>query len=163
MTIDGLDELDHHILGELQRDARRVSSRDIATTVAASPSTIRKRIQRLEDDGVISAYRADVDFERAGYQVYFQIVCTAPIPERAAMAEEGLAIPGVISARELATGQRNVVFTVAGEDSNDLTRIAAALSEIGLIILDEELIRKDHAGTFFTSIEGENSSTERAD
>ena len=162
MTLDGLDELDHHILSELQRDARHVSSRDIAATVSASPSTIRKRIQRLEEDGVISAYRADVEYERAGYQVYFQIVCTAPIPERAAMAEEGLTIPGVISARELATGHRNVVFTVAGEDSTDLTRIAAALSEIGLTILDEELICRDHGGAFFRSIEEENSSEERA-
>ncbi|RLM53542.1 Lrp/AsnC family transcriptional regulator [Halobellus sp. Atlit-31R] len=163
MTADELDELDRHILRELQRDARHVSSRDIAATVTASPSTIRKRIQRLEDEGVISAYRADIDYERAGYRVYFQVVCTAPIPERAAMAEEGLRIPGVIGARELATGQRNVVFTVAGEDSNDLTRIAAALSEIGLTILDEELIRQDHTGAFFEYIEGGNSSTERAD
>ena len=153
MTLDGLDKLDKHILSELQRDARRVSSRDIAESVSETPSTIRKRIQRLEDAGVIGAYRADVDYERAGYRVYFQIVCTAPIPERAAMAAEGLTVPGVISARELATGQRNVVFTVAGEDTDDLTRIAAALSEIGLTIRDEELIRKEHAGAFFASTE----------
>ena len=163
MTLDGLDTLDKHILSELQRDARRVSSRDIAESVSETPSTIRKRIQRLEDAGVIGAYRADVDYERAGYQVYFQIVCTAPIPERAAMTEEGLAIPGVISARELATGQRNVVFTVAGEDSSDLTRIAAALSELGLTILGEELIRRDHVGAFFNKTEVERSNEKQND
>jgi len=163
MTLDGLDTLDTHILSELQRNARRVSSRDIAETVSETPSTIRKRIQRLEDAGVISAYRADIDYERAGYQVYFQIVCTAPIPERATMAEKGLSVSGVVSVRELATGQRNVVFTVAGEDTDDLTRIAATLSEIGLTILDEELIRRDHAGAFFSSTEREQSNDKQND
>ena len=151
MTLEGLDALDRHILDELQRDSRHASSRQIAATVSASPSTIRKRIQRLEAEGIVTAYRAEVDYERAGYQLYFQIVCTAPVPERAALADAGLDVPGVVGVRELATGERNLVFTVAGRDREDLTRIASELSRLGVTVLDEELILRDHAGRLFES------------
>jgi DNA-binding Lrp family transcriptional regulator len=157
MTLHGLDELDHRILYELQRDARHVSSRDIAEEVAASPSTVRKRIQRLEDEGIVTKYHADVDYERAGYQLYVQIVCTAPIPERDSMSDAALEVPGVVGVRELATGERNVVATVVGEDGDDLTRIAAALSEIGLTVLNEELVRSDRTRPYsgFDPADGE--------
>ena len=55
------------------------------------------------------------------------------------------------------------MFTVAGQDTSDLTRIAAALSELRLTILDEELIRRDHAGAFFNSTEGERSNEKQDD
>ncbi len=148
MTLQGLDDLDHRILYELQRDARRVSSRDIAETVSASPSTVRKRIQRLESEGIVSGYRADVDYERANYQLYVQIVCTAPIPDRGAMTDEALTVPGVVGVRELATGERNLVVTVVGEDGDDLTRIGSELADIGLVVLEEELVRSDRTRPF---------------
>lgn len=143
MTLRGLDDLDRRILFELQRDARHVSSRDIAATVSASPSTVRKRIKRLEHEGIITRYHADVDYERAGYPLHVQVVCTAPLSERDAMSERALEVPGVVGVRELATGERNVVVTVIGEDGDDLTRIAAALSEVGLGVAEEELVRTD--------------------
>jgi DNA-binding Lrp family transcriptional regulator len=148
MTLQGLDDLDRQILHELQRDARHVSSRDIADQVSASPSTVRKRIQRLEDEGIIGEYHADVDYERAGYQLHVQIVCTAPIPDRARLSDEALSVPGVVGVRELATGERNVVVTVVGEDGDDLTRIAAKLSDLGLTVLEEELVRSDRTRSF---------------
>lgn len=148
MTLNGLDDLDRHILRELQRDARHVSSRDIAEEVAASPSTVRKRIQRLEDQGIVTKYHVDVDYERAGYQLYVQIVCTAPISDRAELSDAALEVPGVVGVRELATGDRNVVVTVVGEDGDDLTRIASALSDIGLTVREEELVRGDRTRPF---------------
>jgi DNA-binding Lrp family transcriptional regulator len=148
MTLRGLDGLDRRILHELQRDARHVSSRDIASQVAASPSTVRKRIQRLEDEGIVARYRVDVDYERAGYQLHVQIVCTAPLSVRGELSDRALSVPGVVGVRELATGERNVVVTVVGEDGDDLTRIAAALSDLGLTVLEEELVRSDRTGPF---------------
>jgi DNA-binding Lrp family transcriptional regulator len=148
MTLRGLDELDHRILSELQYDARHVSSRDIAEQVSASPSTVRKRIQRLEDEGIVTNYRAEVDYERAGYQLHVQITCTAPITERTTLSDDAMAIPGVVNVRELATGGRNVICTAVAEDGDDLTRIAAELSNIGLAVQEEELIRNDRSQPF---------------
>ncbi|MFC7095826.1 Lrp/AsnC family transcriptional regulator [Halobaculum marinum] len=148
MTLNGIDDLDRRILAELQREARHVSSRDIADHVDASASTVRKRIQRLESEGIITQYAAQVDYEQAGYSLYVQITCTVPIPERSNRADAARDVDGVVGVRELATGERNVVVTVVCVDGDDLTRIAAELSDLGLTVLDEELIQSDRSLPF---------------
>lgn len=148
MTLRGLDALDRRILHGLQRDARRLSSRDLADGVAASASTVRKRLKRLEDTGVLTGYRAEVDYERAGYQLHVQVVCSAPVGERGGLSEAALGVAGVVGVRELATGERNVLVTVVAEDGDDLARIADELSELGLTVLEEALVRADRATPF---------------
>jgi DNA-binding Lrp family transcriptional regulator len=97
---------------------------------------------------VLAGYRAVVDYERAGYQLHVQVVCTAPVAERDTLAAEALAVPGVVGVRGLATGERNVVVTVVGDDGDDLTRIVTELNTLGLTILEEELVRSDAARPF---------------
>ncbi|SEL39234.1 Lrp/AsnC family transcriptional regulator [Haloferax larsenii] len=157
MTLDGLDNLDRAILYELQRDSRHISSRDIAEHVDASPSTVRKRIQRLESEGIIVGYHADVDYERAGYQLHVQMECTAEIPNRSELGERALEIPGVVGVRELATGEHNVLVSTVGEDGEDLARIASELSDIGFHVADEHLVRGETRRPFagFKSVDKE--------
>lgn len=143
MTLEGLDDLDRRILHALQRDARHTSSSDVADRVDATASTVRKRIARLEEEGIVTGYHADVDYERGGYQLHVQVVCTAPIDRRSAVAQAALDVSGVVGVRELATGERNVTVTVVGEDGDDLTRIATELGDCGLTVQDENLIRSD--------------------
>jgi DNA-binding Lrp family transcriptional regulator len=111
--------------------------------VDATASTVRKRIARLEEEGIVTGYHADVDYERGGYQLHVQVVCTAPIDRRSAVAQAALDVSGVVGVRELATGERNVTVTVVGEDGDDLTRIATELGDCGLTVQDENLIRSD--------------------
>jgi DNA-binding Lrp family transcriptional regulator len=161
VTLDGLDALDRWILAALQREARHLSSRDIAAEVTASSSTVRKRIQRLEREQVITQYTACVDYQAAGYQLHVQIVCTAPVPERTEMCDAALGISGVVGVRELATGERNVVVIVVGEDRADLTRIAEELSEIGLTVVDEELVHRDRSFPFSGFLDTDSSNQVR--
>lgn len=144
MARDDLDELDRVILHHLQRDARHTTSSDIAEEMGVSASTVRNRINRLEDRGIIRGYHADVDYEGAGFQLYTLIVCTAPIPERGTMAKAALEVPGVVDVQEVMTGEENVLVTVVGEDGDDLSRIGRELSEIGLQVVDEDIIRSHH-------------------
>jgi DNA-binding Lrp family transcriptional regulator len=143
MTLEGLDDLDRTILAELQRDARHASSGDIAESMDVSASTVRKRIQRLESEGIVTGYHASVDYEKAGYPLYMQFFCTAPIPERERLAQQSVTVPGVVSVREIATGEENLLVTVVATDSDSLTDVARTLSELGLTIVEEELIRGD--------------------
>jgi len=92
MRIRDLDDLDKQIVYALQAEARHTSSSDIAEQLDVSASTVRSRIQQLEADGVIRGYHADVDYERAGFQLFTLIVCTAPIPEREELDELGLKV-----------------------------------------------------------------------
>ena len=145
MTLSGLDDLDRRILHALQQDARHASSNEIAADMDVSPSTVRKRIERLESNGIITGYHADIDYEQAGYQLQVQITCTAPITERDEMGQRALDVPGVVSVREIAAGESNLLVRVVARDNDDLTRIAARLSELGLAVSNEQLIRGEYA------------------
>ena len=54
------DETNRKIIGELQRDAR-LSMAELGRRVGLSPPAVTERLQRLETDGVIRAYHAEVD------------------------------------------------------------------------------------------------------
>lgn len=139
-----LDDLDRYIVSALQRDARHTSANDIAEEADVSPSTVRKRIAKLEDSGIIAGYHVDVDYERAGFQLQTLIVCTADIPEREELARRALEIDGVVAVREVMTGADNVHVEVVGGDGDDLSRIGRELDAIGLHVEDEDLIRNEY-------------------
>jgi len=144
MATRELDALDRQIIYRLQTEARHTSSSDIAASLDVSASTVRNRIQRLESDGVIRGYHADVDYETAGYQLFTLIVCTAPIPERAELAEAAAEVPGVVEVQEVMTGEGNVLVRAIGVDGDDLSRIGEELDELGLRVSDEDLVRNTH-------------------
>jgi len=60
-----LDELDFAILRELQIDCR-TPLQDIAEKVNAPTSTVHYRVKRLEREGVIDGYYANINPERLG-------------------------------------------------------------------------------------------------
>ena len=60
-----LDRTDLLLLAELQRNGR-LTNADLAERIHLSPSACLRRVQRLERDGVIAGYRADVSAERLG-------------------------------------------------------------------------------------------------
>lgn len=65
MSATELDRTDLLLLAELQRNGRQTNA-ELAERVHLSPSACLRRVQRLERDGVIAGYRAEVDPERLG-------------------------------------------------------------------------------------------------
>ncbi len=63
-----LDSLDWSILRELQADAR-LSYNELARRVGLSSPTVAERVHRMEDAGVITGYRAEIDPARVGLPV----------------------------------------------------------------------------------------------
>jgi Lrp/AsnC family leucine-responsive transcriptional regulator len=59
------DETDAALLAELQRDAR-LTLAELGRRVGLSSPAVAERLQRLERDGVIRGYRADVDPRAVG-------------------------------------------------------------------------------------------------
>lgn len=69
-----LDPIDRRILNRLQQDGR-MSVVDLAEHVHLSKSPCLQRLRRLERDGFIRGYRADLDPQKVahGYLVYVQV------------------------------------------------------------------------------------------
>ncbi|WP_153099405.1 Lrp/AsnC family transcriptional regulator [Paraburkholderia hayleyella] len=62
------DSTDMEILVALQTDGR-LSSAELAERVSLTPSPCWRRVKRLEDEGVIRGYSADVDVKKLGFNV----------------------------------------------------------------------------------------------
>ena len=56
-----MDATNVRLLAELQADAR-VSLAELGRRVGLSSPAVAERLRRLEDEGVITAYRAEVDY-----------------------------------------------------------------------------------------------------
>ncbi len=61
------DELDRKILNKLLEEGRK-SFRQIAEDVDSTPATVINRVERLQDEGVINGYSANIDYRRLGFQ-----------------------------------------------------------------------------------------------
>ena len=60
-----LDRTDLLLLAEVQQSGRQTNA-ELAERVHLSPSACLRRVQRLEREGVIAGYRAEVDPDRIG-------------------------------------------------------------------------------------------------
>lgn len=143
-----LDEVDREIILALQKDARNFSSGEIAEKTGTSSSTIRKRIQRLQDEGILKGYSADVDYGESGFPLRMLLFCTAPISERGDLVEDVLDIARVISVQELVTGEENLLVTTVGRKDSDVTAVAQELLDLGVTISDEVLVRSHRTTPF---------------
>jgi DNA-binding Lrp family transcriptional regulator len=65
-----LDSVDRQILAELQADGR-MTNVELARRVGLSAPPCLRRVRRLEEQGVIRGYHADLDPQVLGWQITF--------------------------------------------------------------------------------------------
>lgn len=138
-----IDEVDKRILYYFAVDARNTATSDIAEEMGVTPATIRNRIESLEQQGVVQGYPADIDYKAIQGYITYQFRCTAPIPDRTRIIQAALELPGVITVRELMAGSSNLVITVVGANTDDITQVAHDLSDLGVEIEDESVIEDE--------------------
>lgn len=143
-----LDDVDRGILFALQRNARSATTTDIGDEVGVSASTVRNRIEKLEGTGVITGYSTDINYERAGFQLNTQFVCSVGPKERETTARAILDIPGVVDVREMLTGERNLYIEVVAMSTRDLAKITDSITELGVVIISSELITNHYRQPF---------------
>ncbi|MEV6304323.1 Lrp/AsnC family transcriptional regulator [Actinoplanes sp. NPDC051861] len=125
-----LDSTDRAILNRLQVDGR-IPNIELAEAVSLSPSACLRRLRALEQDGVISGYRAELDRERLGLQltVFVHLKVAGHAQETSVRVEAALtAIPSVVAC-----------YLISGE-ADFLVEIAApSLAAYERILLDQLL------------------------
>lgn len=122
-----LDVTDWNLVEALQEDGRMTWA-ELGRRVNLSPPAVAERVRRLEEQGVIRGYRADVDLARVGLpmQAVIRIVTTS-IADCANQETRLKAIPEVLEAQRV-TGADSYVLRVAIRDMAHLeellTRVA---------------------------------------
>jgi DNA-binding Lrp family transcriptional regulator len=138
------DKIDERVIYRLVENARYTSGPDIAEEVDVTDATIRNRITRLEENGIITGYHAAIDYEQTGDLLTDLFICTTNTADRRKLAKQALQIPGVVNVREVMTGRGDLHVKAVGNDTDDLARIGQELTTLGIEIEDEELLHHEH-------------------
>ena len=122
-----LDETDWRILAALQRDGR-LSYADLAREVAMSASAVTERVRRLEEQAVITSYRAVVDPHRVGLGILALIRLRYPTSNYRPLHALLDTTPEVIEAHHV-TGEDCFVLKVAARSMRHLEEITGRIPE----------------------------------
>ncbi|GAB3965420.1 Lrp/AsnC family transcriptional regulator [Actinoallomurus acanthiterrae] len=90
-----LDDIDLRILSELQADAR-LSVAELSRRVGLSAPAVADRIRRLEDTGVITGYRTEVDPQALGFPVTVLVRINPAVRELPRIAKIAEEIPEIV-------------------------------------------------------------------
>jgi len=126
-----VDAMNRRILQLLVNDGR-MTHNEIAAKLKRSPSTVRDRIKRMEDDGIILGYFAVVNNERMGLKV--DAILFANL--RPGVPPEDLRkLKGVEEVKEVlqVTGPRRIMVRLQARDATSLEQaISAKVVPLGL-------------------------------
>jgi len=134
-----LDDVDRRILHQLQLNARQTDT-EIAEKVDVTSTTVRNRLDKLEDEGVIRGYHPEINYERAGYPLHVMFVCTANPNNLDTLTQQTLDVRGVVTARDMLGGDRNFHVEVVAGTVRAIEEIRNELAELGLGIKSSEII-----------------------
>jgi DNA-binding Lrp family transcriptional regulator len=122
-----LDAIDRKILRLLQEDGRR-SYRAIAEAVGLRAPSVHARVQRLEKEGYIRGYHADVDPERIGRTLTAYVTIgleggrKGDTPRTEAIAAELRKDPDVVEVHAI-TGEDDLLVKIRTTDIRGLERL----------------------------------------
>ncbi|WP_282091407.1 Lrp/AsnC family transcriptional regulator [Epibacterium ulvae] len=104
------DEIDYALLNALAQDAR-ISWSDLATTLNVSPPTIRERVRRLQDRGVIDCFTVQISPAALGYTLE-ALVRFRPLPGKRHILEQKIQQSDQIVQCDKVTGEDGFIARV---------------------------------------------------
>lgn len=119
-----LDATDRRILTVLQKEGR-ITNADLAERVNLSPSACHRRVERLEDDGVIAGYVALLDTRKMGRPttVFVEITLQGQADDLLDAFEREVArVPDILECHLMA-GTADYLIKIMAEDTEDFARI----------------------------------------
>lgn len=141
-----MDSTDIKILNYLQQDGR-ASIKEISATVNLSSPAVTERIKRLEEDGVIEGYHADINFLKMGKTIQAFISVDSDPKKYDAFCKFAEDDSRIQSHYHI-IGPYNAMLHVACSDSDDLSNLLSQIQFYGMsqtsIILDTPFFRKEN-------------------
>ncbi|TQN42726.1 AsnC family transcriptional regulator [Blastococcus colisei] len=133
-----LDALDVALLGAL-REHPRAGALELSRLTGVARATVSARLQRLEDDGVVTGYGPDVDVTAAGFGV--QAFVTLEIAQGAIedVQRDLEDIPGLLEAHAT-TGSGDVLCRVAASSHEGLQKILVDLNRSPAVVRSTSVV-----------------------
>ena len=113
-----MDEIDRNILRLLQEDGR-MSYSEIARRIGIPESTVRLRVKRLIEEGIIRKFAALINPFKAGYTIVAFIAVDIE-PNKIKRAVEELSKLPEVDVLGIATGAHDVLMQVTVRDLQEL-------------------------------------------
>jgi Lrp/AsnC family leucine-responsive transcriptional regulator len=145
-----LDGTDREIVDLLIADGRRTLA-DIGKAIGLSAPAVKRRLDRLEEDGVVTGYTARVDYSKLGRPIEafteLRFSGRTRVPDIAGVARD---LPEVEAVHTI-SGDPDALVHLRVRDVADLTRVIDLLRRSGnvtgtktLIVLDTETPQDRH-------------------
>ncbi|MBO6519780.1 MAG: Lrp/AsnC family transcriptional regulator [Rhodospirillales bacterium] len=119
-----LDSIDHSIVSVLQEDGR-ISNVQLAEKVGLSPSACLRRVQILEDRGIITGYAAMIDAAALGRSTHIIVAITLDRQSEDYLSAFEIAVADCPDVMEcyLMAGDADYVLRLQARDAADYERI----------------------------------------
>jgi DNA-binding Lrp family transcriptional regulator len=114
-----MDEIDRQIVALLRQDARR-SFQSVGLQVALSAPAVKRRVDRLEADGVIRGYSAQVDPGRFGWGTHAFVELYTEGRMAAAEVRDAVEANPEVEAAYTVAGEASAVVHVRARDTAHL-------------------------------------------
>lgn len=124
-----MDRIDREILRILQKNAR-TSLKTIAEKTYLSSPAVSARIEKLEKDGVITGYQAQVDPRKLGCEITAFINLNVQPEDKARFYEYAEKIPNILECSSV-TGEYSVIMKVAFAGTAQLDGFIGQLQKFG--------------------------------
>ncbi|MFF4517310.1 Lrp/AsnC family transcriptional regulator [Streptomyces mirabilis] len=127
--MESLDRIDRDILALLQTEGR-LTGAEVGRRVGLSQPAASARIQRLEKNGVITGYRADVDPAALGLNIHAIIRLRSTHAQLSRALDLASKIPEFVSTLRV-TGEDCLIFDVHCPQAGRLEEVVDALARYG--------------------------------
>ena len=126
-----LDRTDWQLLGALQDDGR-ASYADLGRIVPMPPSAVAERVRRLEESGVITGYRCEIDPQRLGLGIRALVRLRYPHANYRPFHDLLGSTPEIVEAHHV-TGEDCFVLTVLARSMRHLEEVTGRIGGLGAV------------------------------
>ncbi|OKY77111.1 MAG: DNA-binding transcriptional regulator, Lrp family [Candidatus Methanohalarchaeum thermophilum] len=145
-----LDKVDKRIIYRLSKDSKNINAPELAEELNVSSATIRNRIRKLEQKEIIKGYHAEIDYTKINNKLTVLFKCSSPsIKDRPKLAKKTQTLKNIVQIKEITSGSvEDLLIKAVVQDSEEITKTANKLEEIGLKVKDEDLIIEEYFSSY---------------
>ncbi len=125
-----LDEIGRNLLSALQEDAR-LSYAELGRRIGLSPAATAERLRRLEEVGIITGYRVEIDREALGLPILAIMRLSCDGVKYRPFLKAVQAMENVTECHHVAGGDAFILKVVAGS-VEELERVVEKLLDFGV-------------------------------